>query len=181
MMKRGERLPERKERLPLRKTSRREEIIPWRPSEFLQEMDRMFDEFRRNLEYMLGPIAPGWLRPLIPRFALPQMREICTDIIDAGAEYRICAELPGIPKENVSITVTPTNIEISAEAKTSIEEEKEGFVRQERGYSKLYRNLTFPEEVIPEKAEATLKDGLLEVRVAKKMPTEVKKHKVEVK
>jgi hypothetical protein len=55
------------------------------------------------------------------------------------------------------------------------------FVRRERTYSRIHRSLAFPEEVIPDRAEATLKDGLLEVRIPKKTPTEVKKHKVEIK
>lgn len=98
----------------------------------------------------------------------------------ARAQHRVCVEVPGIPKENLSIDVTPRGIEIKGEAKTEIEEEKEGFIRRERGYSKVHRSLTFPDEVLADKAEATLKNGVLEVRGPKKSLTEVKKHKVEI-
>lgn len=128
---------------------------------------------------MLAPIGP-WIRPWSP-FQLPDVREPSTDLVDAGKEYRVHAEIPGISKENLNITVAARGIEIEGEAKTDIEEENEGFVRRERSYSKVHRSLPVPEEVIPEKAEATLKDGLPEVRIPKKTPTEVKKHKVEVK
>jgi HSP20 family molecular chaperone IbpA len=49
-------------------------------------------------------------------------------------------------------------------------------------YSSFYKRSVFPEEVIPEKAESSVKDGVLEVDVPKKTPMpEPKKHKVAVK
>jgi HSP20 family protein len=79
-----------------------------------------------------------------PSLELPEVREPTSDIIDAGEVYRVCAEVPGIPKDKVDVTVTSRGIEISAESETKKEEEKEGYVHQERGYYRLYRNLAFP-------------------------------------
>jgi HSP20 family protein len=145
----------------------------------------MFRDFSRGdlqeLFGMLGPIGPSWMRPWSPWFELLEVREPSTDLVDAGKEYRVHAEIPGVPKENLNITVTARGIEIEGEAKTEIEEEKERFVRRERAYSRVHRSLAFPEEVVPDQAEATLKDCLLEVRIPKKTPTEVKKHKVAIK
>ena len=65
-----------------------------------------------------------------------------------------------------------------------IEQEREAMSARarERSYSSIYKNLPFPEEVIPDKAECKVKDGVLEVIIPKKTPTpEAKKHKVEVK
>jgi HSP20 family molecular chaperone IbpA len=55
-------------------------------------------------------------------------------------------------------------------------------VFRERGYSSFYKRIVFPEEVVPEKAESTVKDGVLQIDVPKKTPTpKPKKHKVAVK
>ncbi len=170
---------EKKEKKSVGEKKKMGEIAPWHATDYLAEMDRMFRDFSRGFGSMLAPIGP-WIRPWSP-FQLPDVREPSTDLVDAGKEYRVHAEIPGISKENLNITVATRGIEIEGEAKTDIEEEKEGFIRRERSYSKVHRSLPFPEEVIPEKAEATLKDGLLEVRIPKKTPTEVKKHKVEIK
>jgi len=177
---------EKKEKMSVREKKKTGEIAPWRPADYLQERDRMFRDFSRGslqelFGSMLGPIGTSWMRPWTPLFELPEVREPSTDLVDAGKEYRVHAEIPGVPKENLNITVAARSIEIEGEAKTDIEEEKVGFVRRERSYSKVHRTLAFPEEVIPDKAEATLKDGLLEVRIPKKTPTEIKKHKVEIK
>jgi HSP20 family protein len=173
----------KKEKISVKKKAEagKGEIVPWRPSEFLGEIDGMFDEFRRRFDSMLIPIRSTWPKIAFPWFELPDVREPFADLIDAGKEYRVSAEMPGVPKEQIDVTVTPRGIEISAETKTKIDEEKEGYVRKERGYSRFHRNLTFPEEVMPDKAEAALNNGMLEVRVPKKTPTETKKHKVSVK
>jgi HSP20 family protein len=177
---------EKKEKTSVREKKKMGEIAPWRPADYLQERDRMFRDFSRGglqelFGSMLGPIRPSWMWPWSPLFEIPEVREPSTDLVDAGKEYRVHAEIPGVPKENLNITVAARSIEIEGEAKTDIEEDKEGFIRRERTYSKLHRSLAFPEEVVPDKAEATLKDGLLEVRIPKKTPTEVKKHKVAIK
>ncbi len=159
----------------------RGEIVSWQPSEFLDEMDQMFEDFRRRFSTMMSPFRtrfPSWN---IPSFELPDVMEPSSDIIDAGNEYRVCAEIPGIPKDKIDVTVSPKGIEISGEAETKSKEEKEGYIHQERGYSKIYRNLPFPEEVIPDQAEATLENGILEVKIPKKTPTEIKKTSVPIK
>jgi len=109
-------------------------------------------------------------------------RAACTDLIDTGKEYQVCAEVPGIPKDKINVTITKDSIEISGKAEIERREEEKGYVVRERGYSEIHRRMAFPEEVVPEKAEATLKQGLLEIKVPKKTPTpKVTKHKVEIK
>ena len=111
----------------------------------------------------------------------PEIRAPYYDLIDMGKEYKLRAEIPGIPRDKIDITIDTTSVEISAEAKTETDEEKKGYVSRERTYSSLYRSVAFPEEVIPEKAEATYRDGILELTVPKKIPTEIIKHKVHLK
>ncbi len=60
-------------------------------------------------------------------------------------------------------TITGVLLPLVWYAETNIDEKKEGFVHRERG--KVKRDLTFPEEVIPDRADATVKDGILEVSV----------------
>jgi len=167
------------EKVPLRK--KRGEIVSWRPSEFVSEMDRLFDDFRSGLESFFWP-ERRWTWPIrMPRLTLPEVRTPFVDLIDTGKEYRVCAEIPGIPKDKIDINIDQNSIEVSAEAKIETEEEKKGYVSRERTYSSFYRSMNFPEEVSPEKAEAAYENGVLEIRVPKKTPTEVKKQKVKVK
>ena len=92
------------------------------------------------------------------------------------------AELPGVAKDKIDVALTNDGIEISAETDVETEDKEKNFVVRERVYSHVYKQLSFPEEVIPEKAESTFKDGLLEVCIPKKtIAPAPKKHKVVVK
>jgi len=172
-----------KEKVSIRRKETKAEIETWHPPEYMQEMDRWLGDFRRSLDDKFASLESGWgwVRPRVPWPAMPDVRHARYDLIDAGNEFCVRAEVPGITKENLNVTVAGRGVEIDGEAKTAIQEEKEGFVRRERGYSKIQRSLSFPEEVIPEKAEATLKDGVLEIKVPKRTPTQVRKHRVEIK
>jgi HSP20 family protein len=70
-------------------------------------------------------------------------------------------------------------LEISAEKKEEKEEKEEGYIRRERSYRKFYRSIPLPAEVDRDKAEASLKDGVLKIEIPKLAGKEVKK--IEVK
>jgi HSP20 family molecular chaperone IbpA len=166
---------------------RREEtnITPWRAEDYLGQMDRMFEAFEARFEGALNRFSgqgfPGFLGQGRRWLELPEIRHPSADLVDSGKEYRVIAEVPGIPKEKLDITVTDREIKIEGEAKTDLHEEKEGFVRRERGYSRISRRMAFPEPVVAERAEASLNDGVLEVKVPKKAPATFTRRKVEVK
>src|SRR5437870_11784791 len=136
------------------------------PFDWFQEMDRWFDDFRRGLNDRVW--GSSLSRSEEPSF---QVREPLVDLIDKGSEFVVRAELPGVAKEDVDLTVTPDGIEIRAEANRSREEKEKNYQYRERTYQALHRVLSLPEEVKAELASATLKDGVLEVRVPKKEPT----------
>jgi HSP20 family protein len=90
--------------------------------------------------------------------------------------------MPGIAKDKIDVALTKDGIEISAETDVEKEDKEKNFVVRERVYSHIYKQLSFPEEVIPEKAESTFRNGLLEVNIPKKTVAPApKKHKVVVK
>src|SRR3989449_8222625 len=136
------------------------------PVAWLDDMDRWFDNFRRSLEDRFGggPLA-RWTDSDV------RVREPLVDLIDKGSEFVVRAELPGVSKEDVDLTVTADGIEIRAETNRSREEHEKNYQYRERTYQALHRVLSFPEEVKADLAAATLKDGVLEVRVPKKEPT----------
>jgi HSP20 family protein len=57
-------------------------------------------------------------------------------------------------------------------------EGKDGLVRSQTACSRILRSVTLPEEVMADKAEASLNNGVLEVRLPKKTPTKISKHRV---
>jgi HSP20 family protein len=145
----------------------------------LTTFDDLMEDFRKNfIESIAFPVDWISLEPVVP------VREATVDLVDEGNRFVVHAELPGVTKDKIDVTMTKDGIEISAE--TDVEKENKeknfDFVVRERVYSHVYKQLSFPEEVIPEKAESTFKDGLLEVCIPKKtIAPAPKKHKVAVK
>ena len=136
------------------------------PFAWLDDVDRWFDTFRRSFEERFG----GGLLARWSDSGL-HVREPLVDLIDKGSEFVVRAELPGVAKEDVDLTVTSDGIEIRAETNRSREEKEKNYYYQERTYQALQRALKFPAEVKADLAAANLKDGVLEVRVPKKEPT----------
>ena len=150
----------------------------------LTTFEDLMDNFRRNfIESIAFPsesIAFPWdwvsLKPVVP------VREATVDLVDEGNRFVVHAELPGVAKDKIDVALTKDGIEISAETDVEKEDKGKNFVVRERVYSHVYKQLSFPEEVIPEKAESTFRDGLLEVCIPKKtIAPAPKKHKVAVK
>jgi len=146
----------------------------------LTTFEDLVDNFRNNfIESINFPWNWVSLEPVVP--AIP-VREATVDLVDEGTKFIVRAEMPGVAKDKIDVTLTKDGIEISAETDVETQDVDKNFVVRERVYSHIYKQLSFPEEVIPEKAESTFKNGLLEVYIPKKtIAPAPKKHKVPVK
>jgi len=104
------------------------------------------------------------------------------DLIDEGTHYLIHAELPGFSKDDVEVQVDKDLLSIRAKKETAKEDKEKNYLRRERVYSSFERTVSFPEEVSAGKAEGSMKDGILELRIPKKEPKpEAKPRKIELK
>ena len=97
-----------------------------------------------------------------------EYREPLIDIVDADDEVIITAELPGMRKEDVELTISDNVLTISAKREEEKSEEKENYLYRERVYSGFQRSIRLPVEVDEERAEAKFNNGVLEVRIPKK-------------
>jgi HSP20 family protein len=148
--------------------------------ELSRGFDDMFKDFRRAFDDLMTPFFP--LATEIEQAAALPVRYAPLDLIDNGYSYTVKAELPGFTKDMVNVEVTKEGVSISAECKEEKEEKKPNYLHRERAYSAMQRYVAFPEEVIPGKADGAMKDGVLELKVAKKEPKpEEKPKKVELK
>ena len=95
-----------------------------------------------------------------------QMR---TDVSEDDKAYTLKAEIPGVKKEDIHITIDGNRVSISAEAKKETEE-KEGakVIRSERYYGKVYRSMTLDSDVDQNTADAQYNNGVLTLTLPKK-------------
>jgi HSP20 family protein len=94
------------------------------------------------------------------------------DIQDREDHYMLVAELPGIPKDNVDVSVLENNVEISGDNVLACElgVEDLAYICNERTQTKFYRKVAIPGPILPEEAEASMEHGVLTVKLPKKLP-----------
>jgi len=96
----------------------------------------------------------------------PRMK---VDVAEKDGAYAISAELPGVRKEDIQVTIDGAQVTLSAESRREKEiQEDERLLHTERSYGKVTRSFSLPQEVDEAKAEAKFRDGVLELTLPKK-------------
>ena len=114
------------------------------------------------------------LRPTFPR-SLPSFWGGAipgpVDLEDAGSEFKVHVDLPGVKKEEAMIRFLDQILEVRTEAQKVKEMERKNFVYRGRAEAAFVSRVEFPTPVVPEKAEAKLENGVLTVAVPKLKPS----------
>src|SRR3989454_5833884 len=111
--------------------------------------------------------APMWLPN--PETRAPAPTQFRMDVSENDKEYQVLAELPGVKKEDISITINGNEVAVSAEVKHEKDVENgETVLRADRYYGKIQRAFTLGQEVDDATAQAKYNDGVLELTLPKK-------------
>ena len=136
-----------------------------------EDMERMFDQLQDMVPWRGGRWGmPPWFGELENRV----MRLPSVDIIDHDTEVIVRAAVPGMKKEDLDLSLTENTISLTGKVSREEKEEKADYVRSEIYRGDFSRTLSLPAEVVAERAKACFKDGVLEVVVPKKQPTQRK-------
>ncbi len=103
------------------------------------------------------------------------------DFREEGNQYVIKADVPGIQKENLDITLTGNVLTLRGERKGESEVKEKGYTHSERWSGSFERTVEFPDEVDAAGVKAVFKDGVLELTVPKSATAKPRQIKVEVK
>lgn len=116
----------------------------------------------------MDDIINKMMRPVL-REGLEIEPQIKMDVKEADDQYLIKAEIPGVKKDDIHVTVEGNRVSISAEVKKE-KEEKEGerVIRSERSYGMASRSFSLADEVDQSKVQAKYTDGVLELTLPKK-------------
>jgi HSP20 family protein len=101
------------------------------------------------------------------------------DVSETDSELTVKAEVPGMDKKDINITVSDGMLTVKGEKKHQKKEETEHYHRVETHYGKFSRTMRLPTEVKADKVDATYKDGVLNITLPKTEPVEPKK--IEIK
>lgn len=94
------------------------------------------------------------------------------DVSETDQAYQVKADIPGVKKEDIKVSIDGNTVSIRAEMKEEKTEKMPGnMMRSERHYGEQYRSFTLPHEVDESKAEAKYQDGVLSLTLPKKAGT----------
>jgi len=109
-----------------------------------------------------------FVRPLAfePRAELVRMK---LEVAEKNGTYLVTAELPGVKKDEIQVTIDGAQVTLAAEVKREREaSQDERVLHTERVFGKVSRSFTLPQAVDEAKAEAKFRDGVLELTLPKK-------------
>lgn len=134
-----------------------------------------FDPFSVRALDPFDEVFNGFFRPvnLLRENNQPQIR---MDVRENENSYIVHAEIPGVNKEDIQVTIDGSQVSLSAESRRENEvKDGERTLRSERHYGKVSRTFVLENEVDETQSEAHYKDGVLELVLPKKAQTSAKK------
>ncbi len=146
-------------------------LIKWDPSRELEDvsnrLNRIFGRSTARAESGQEMLAVADWSPSI-------------DISETDAAYLIKAEIPGVKKEDVKVTIQDGMLTIQGERKMEKEEKGKKFHRVERSYGSFVRSFRIPDNADENSVKAEFKDGMLNVTLAKSAKAKAKSVNVAV-
>jgi HSP20 family protein len=136
-------------------------LMPWQRnvlsnfSALQQEMNRMFEDF-------LAPVARISECPVVPMI----------DVKEDESALIVTAELPGVDKEDVQITIHDNVLTLKGEKRGEKRESKDTWHSFERSYGSFVRRVLLPSDVDGDRAEASMDKGVLTLKLPKAKGTE---------
>jgi HSP20 family protein len=151
---------------------------PTRALSPLEDMERRFGRMERIFQDFFGRPFGLHMPALRPWAVAAEEVSPSVDIFEEGNDVVVKAELPGMKKENLAVNFADGDLIISGEKKQEEKIEKKNYYRMERSYGSFTRSFRLPSDVQGDKAKATFKDGVLEIRVPKTEETRKKEKKI---
>lgn len=109
------------------------------------------------------------LRPMRVESGVDSQMRIKMDVKEDDKAYVVHAEVPGVKKEDIQVSIDGNQVSISAEVKGEKEEKQgEKVLRTERHYGKVYRAFSLAQDVDQEGARANYENGVLELTLPKR-------------
>lgn len=133
---------------------RREQSEPLRSLQ--NDINRAFDNFWRGFD-LPWPSTSLW------SISMPSV-----DLSETDKEIEVTAELPGMDEKDIDVSLAEGVLTIRGEKKSEVEKKEKDYYLQERTFGSVERVIPLPDTVDLDSANATFKNGVLTVKLAKK-------------
>jgi len=164
-----------KENIPVTTSSKAVAKSAWPALHPITSMEKAFDRFFGRRWPSLWNDTPT----VDTLFEFEGLRMPSLDLIDRDNEILVRAEIPGIEKKDIDISIADNVLTIKGQTSSESKEEKGDYYRHEISSSSFARSVSLPSNVDESKVFANLKDGILEVNLPKSESSKRKTIKIQ--
>lgn len=133
-------------------------------------MTSIFDQF---MQPFFSPMRSFWSEL--------ERQQPSIDLQDRGDHFSLTAQLPGYSKDDVEVRIDSTGFELKAERRAESKGKTKNGEQSQQTYSYFHRYFTLPEQVVAEKVEGTMKNGILELNLPKRQKLGGSSRRVDLK
>ena len=140
-----------------------------------ERLERMFDRLSRQLD----DVAHTWDEegfPMADRWG----SSMGIDVEDRDDEFVVTADVPGFEKDEIDVRMVDGSLSIEAKREESTEDRGDSYIRSEREHRSLHEQVRIPEPVREDDVEATLRNGVLTLRLPKAEPKDTGGRRIEI-
>lgn len=154
-------------------------LVPWREENFwgnpFGELEKIQDEMNKLFNFSLAR------RPYKGLDLLEGAWSPAVDVYDSKDNIIVKADIPGMKKDEISVSVQGNILVIRGEKKHENKTKTGNFIRTERFYGGFNRAISLPAEIDPAKVSANYKEGVLELTLPKREDSKPKQIAIDVK
>ncbi|RJP22861.1 MAG: Hsp20/alpha crystallin family protein [Candidatus Abyssobacteria bacterium SURF_5] len=154
-------------------------LIRWRPrtevDPFLRGFRDLQEEINRMFNYTLSGGWPSYRNDMAEGAWAPAI-----NVLEEKDDIVVSADLPGMSEKDIDVTIVGDTLTIKGEKKHEEKKDDGNYHMFERVFGAFQRAITLPALVESDKAKASFKNGVLEIRVPKKEEAKPKQLKVNI-
>jgi HSP20 family protein len=138
---------------------------------FSEQMDRLFEDFGFGSGFGGEFGRLGSIRDWSPQ----------VEVFERDKQLVLRADLPGLTKDDIDVNITEDEIVLKGERRQESEENEEGYYRSERSYGSFYRSIPLPEGINPDEANASFRNGVLEITMPAPKEAQKRSKRLEIR
>jgi len=136
-----------------------------------RQMNSLFDDFFTGFDAAPRGLSGGGVGSFVPSI----------DVKESEKDFTIRAELPGVDEKDIEVNVTGDTVTLRGEKKEEKEDKGKNYYYLERSYGSFNRVIPLGSEADADKAQASFKNGVLNITIPKSQSAKVKGTKVPIK
>ena len=141
-------------------------LIPYRKGDWLADSLRLFDFSIGGDDFAKSSLFGSQWAPAI-------------DIYDSKDTIKVKAEMPGLAKDEIEVSIDGDSLMIKGEKKKDNESKDDDYIRTERFYGSFCRTIKLPSPVCEEKVKASYQDGVLSLTLPKREEAKPKQIRID--